>query len=86
MFDEAGFDIYIHHELVDLEVSRMTEAEKATENRQLAISELMERVHDIYWRVEERGNIEQTGAFIRELKDRIEPVLNNQRRLEKMDQ
>ena len=38
----------------------------------------MERVCDIYWRVEERGNIEQTGAFIRELKDRIEPVLNNQ--------
>jgi hypothetical protein len=78
MFDEAGFDIYIHRGLVDLEVFRMTEAEKAIENRRLAISELMERIRDIYWRVEERGNIEQTGAFIRELKDRIEPVLNNQ--------
>lgn len=88
MFDEAGFDIYIHRGLVDLEVSRMTEAEKATENRRLAISELMERVRDMYWRVEERGNIEQTGEFIRELKNCIEPVLNNQmaQRLEKMNQ
>src|ERR1041384_108842 len=65
MFDEAGFVIYIHRELVDLEVpTRMTEAEKATENRRLAISELMERMRDMYWRVGERGNIEQTGAFI----------------------
>jgi len=78
MFDEAGFDIYIHRELVDLEVPRMTEAEKATENRRLAISKLMKRMCDIYWRIEEKGNIEQTGAFIRELKNCIEPVLNNQ--------
>ncbi|PKY62263.1 hypothetical protein RhiirA4_432418 [Rhizophagus irregularis] len=78
MFDEAGFDIYISRGLVDLEVPRMTEAEKATENRRLAVSELMERVRDMYWRVEETGNIEQTGTFIRELKNCIEPVLNNQ--------
>ncbi|GBB95980.1 hypothetical protein RclHR1_02660001, partial [Rhizophagus clarus] len=78
MFDKAGFDIYISRGLVDLEVPRMTEAEKATENRRLAVSELMERVRDMYWRVEETGNIEQTGTFIRELKNCIEPVLNNQ--------
>ena len=48
MFDEAGFDIYIHRELVDLKVPRMTETEKATENRRLTISELMERMRDIY--------------------------------------
>ena len=74
MFDETGFEIYIHRELVVLEVSNMTEAEKATENRKLAINELMERMRDIYWRVEDRGNTEQTAAFIRELKEQLEPV------------
>ena len=78
MFDEVGFDIYMHRELVDLEIPRMTEAEKAMENRRLAVSELTERMRDVYWRVEERGNIEQTGAFINELKDRLEPVLNKE--------
>ena len=69
MFDEVGFDIYMHRELVNLEVSRITEAEKAMENRRLAVSELTKRMHDVYWRIGERGNIEQTGAFIKELKD-----------------
>jgi hypothetical protein len=78
MFDEAGFDIYMHRELVELEVFKMTEIEKATEDRRLTVNELMERVRDTYWRVEERGNLEQTGAFIRELRGRLEPVLNNQ--------
>jgi len=78
MFDEVGFDIYMHRELVDLKVSRMIEAEKAIENRQLAVSELTERMCDVYWRVEERGNIEQTGVFINELKDHLEPVLNRE--------
>ncbi len=56
MFDKTGFDIYIHRELVELEVPRITKAEKALENQRLAISELMERTHDIYWRVKEKGN------------------------------
>ena len=58
MFDETGFEIYTHRELVVLEVSNMTEAEKGTENRKLAINELTERMRDIYWRVEDRGNAE----------------------------
>ena len=51
MFDESRFEIYSHCESVDLEVpvSQMTEAEKAMENRRLTISELMERMCDIYW-------------------------------------
>lgn len=77
MFDEAGFDVYIHRELVNLEVFNITEVEEATENRRLAVNELMERVRDTYWRVEEGGNIERTGAFIRELRGCLEPVLNN---------
>ncbi|PKY61079.1 hypothetical protein RhiirA4_431576 [Rhizophagus irregularis] len=69
---ESGFEIYIHRELVDLEVPvfKMTEAEKAMENRRLAVSELTERIRDIYWRVEERGDMKKTGAFISELKNR----------------
>ena len=51
-------------ELADLEVPKMTE-EKVTENRWLVISELMERMCDIYWRVKERSNIVQTSVFIR---------------------
>jgi hypothetical protein len=80
MFDESEFEIYIHHESVDLEVpiSQITKAEKAMKNRRLTISKLMKRIRDIYWKVEERSNTEQTDAFIRELKDRLEPVLNNQ--------
>ncbi|PKY47195.1 hypothetical protein RhiirA4_421207 [Rhizophagus irregularis] len=73
MFEESGFEIYIHCELVDLEVPvfKMTEAEKAMENRWLAVSELTERIRDIYWRVKKK-----TGAFISKLKNRLEPVLN----------
>jgi hypothetical protein len=37
----------------------------------------MERMRDTYWRVEEKGNAEQTGVFIKELKDCLEPILNN---------
>ena len=78
MFDETGFDVYIYRELVELEVPRMTEAEKALENRRLAVSELIERTRDIYWRVEEKGDTDQTNSFIRKLKDSLEPFLNNQ--------
>ena len=78
MFDEVGFDVYIHREVVDLKVLRMIEVEKAIENRRLAVNELMERMRDVYWRVEKRGNIKQTGAFINELKDCLKPVLNRE--------
>ena len=32
MFDETGFNVYIHCKLVELEVFRITEAEKVLEN------------------------------------------------------
>ncbi|CAB4382968.1 unnamed protein product [Rhizophagus irregularis] len=77
MFDEAGFDVYVHRELDLVPVSRLTEAENAIVNRRQSVSELMERMRDTYWRVEEKGNAEQTGVFIKELKDCLEPILNN---------
>ena len=69
MFNKVGFDVYIYHKVVDLKVSRMTKVKKAMENQQLAINELIERMHDVYWKVEDRVNIKQTDAFINELKD-----------------
>ena len=78
MFDKTGFDVYMHRKLdLDVPVSRLTEAENAIENRWQSVSELMERMRDTYWRVEENGNAEQTGAFIKELKYYLEPILNN---------
>ena len=77
MFEETGFEIYMHRELIEIEEPKKTEAEKAAENRRLAVNELMERTRDIYWRVEERNNPEQTYAFIQELNTCLESVLNN---------
>uniref|UniRef100_U9U8P1 MULE transposase domain-containing protein n=1 Tax=Rhizophagus irregularis (strain DAOM 181602 / DAOM 197198 / MUCL 43194) TaxID=747089 RepID=U9U8P1_RHIID len=78
MFDETGFDVYMHREIdLNVPVSRLTEAENAIVNRRQSVSELMERIRDTYWRVKERGNAEQTGVFIEELKGCLEPILNN---------
>ena len=78
MFNETGFDVYMHCELdLDVLMSRLTEAENAIVNRRQFVSELMERMRDTYWKVEEKGNVEQTGVFIKELKDCLEPILNN---------
>ncbi|CAG8791625.1 4530_t:CDS:2, partial [Cetraspora pellucida] len=51
MFKEAGFDIYTCHELIEVRKPQRTEVEKATENRHLVVNELIERMHDVYWRV-----------------------------------
>jgi hypothetical protein len=77
MFEETGFEIYVHRELVEVEVHRMNDDEKAMENRKIIVNELTERIRDVYWRVEERGDVEQTGVFIRELKNCLDPILNN---------
>ncbi|RIA87047.1 hypothetical protein C1645_828338 [Glomus cerebriforme] len=61
---------------LNVPVSRLTEAKNAIVNRRQSVSELMERMHDTYWRVEEKGNAEQTGMFIKELKDHLELILN----------
>lgn len=77
MFDETGFDIYTHRELIVIEESAKTEAEKAAENRYLVVNELIKRMRDVYWRAEERSNPKQTCTFIRELNMHLEPILNN---------
>lgn len=67
MFKDTGFDIYTPHKLKEIRKFKKTETEKVTENWYLAVNELMERVRDVYWRIEERGNSEQTNIFIWDL-------------------
>ena len=76
MFEESGFEVYEHWGLVEVNVSKTTEAERAAENRRLTINELMERPRDVYWRIEGKGNVEQTNMFISNVRVCLEPVLN----------
>ncbi|RIB27573.1 hypothetical protein C2G38_2160196 [Gigaspora rosea] len=45
------------------------------ESHHLAVNELIERIRDSYWRVEERCNFAQTNSFVQELNANLEPVL-----------
>ncbi|RHZ47925.1 hypothetical protein Glove_564g10 [Diversispora epigaea] len=56
MFEENGFEVYMHHELVEVDISEEIKAEKAAENQRLAINEFMEKIRDIYWRVEKKSH------------------------------
>ncbi|RHZ83995.1 hypothetical protein Glove_86g101 [Diversispora epigaea] len=76
MFMESGFEVYISHELVEIELPKKTEAEKAMENRRSTINELIERTRNAYWRVEEKGNAVQKSTFIEMLKASLGSILN----------
>ncbi|RIB19326.1 hypothetical protein C2G38_2245210 [Gigaspora rosea] len=67
MFEEAGFDVYTCRELIEVRSSQKTEVEKAMESRSLVVNELIERIHDTYWRVKESGNSVRTNVFVQEL-------------------
>ncbi|RIB24864.1 hypothetical protein C2G38_2167451 [Gigaspora rosea] len=77
MFEESGFDVYMHREVVEVNILERSKAERASESQRLIVNELMERTRDVYWRIEEEGNENQTGAFIRNLKSCLEPILHN---------
>ena len=47
MFEESGFGVYENRGLVEVDVSKTTEAERAADNRRLTINELMERTRDV---------------------------------------
>ncbi|RHZ86875.1 hypothetical protein Glove_43g65 [Diversispora epigaea] len=76
IFEESGFEVYTHYELTEVNISENIN-KKVAENRRLVVNELMERTHDVYWRMEEKGNDEQTDIFLNELRSCLEPVLNN---------
>ncbi|CAG8709186.1 12873_t:CDS:2, partial [Cetraspora pellucida] len=80
IFEDNRFEVYEGRELVEVEVPEKSEAEKATENRRMAVNELMEQVRDMYWWVEEKGDVEQANSFMRELNLCVGSVLMNNRK------
>ncbi|CAG8736305.1 6662_t:CDS:2, partial [Gigaspora margarita] len=63
-----GFEIYERREIVKVEISKRTEAEKALENCRSIVNKLMERARNAYWRVEDEGSPEEKLKFIKNLK------------------
>jgi hypothetical protein len=78
MFMESGFEVYASRELVEIELPKKTEAEKAAENRRSIINELIERTRNAYWRIEEGGNTAQRSTFIETLKVSLGSILNTE--------
>jgi hypothetical protein len=77
MFEESGFEIYERREQITILVSR-TEEQRRTDSRRLTVNELMERVRDMYWRVEESGSAEQVDSFIENLERSLNPILREE--------
>ncbi|CAG8787166.1 416_t:CDS:1 [Cetraspora pellucida] len=75
MFDEGGFEIYEHRELVRIEFPEKNEIDKAAENRRLMVNELMERTRNEYWSIEESGGEKEKAEFIQKLKFCLDSVL-----------
>jgi len=73
MFEENGFEIYEHCELV--KIFEQTNQQKEAENRKLTINELTERIRDCYWRVEEKGDVKQTKIYIQILETYLDPII-----------
>jgi hypothetical protein len=74
MFEESGFKIYESRESVITFVQ--TEQQKEVENRRLTVAELIKRIRDRYWRVEEMGDAKRTEAFISMLETSINPIIS----------
>ena len=72
MFEESGFEIYESRELVMVE---QTEQQKEAESRKLTVNELTERIRDGYWRVEERGDVKRTEAYVHMLETSLDPII-----------
>src|SRR6185369_8988429 len=55
MFEENGFEIYERREQITI-LMPQTDEQRRTDSQRLTVNELMERVRDMYWRVEESGS------------------------------
>ena len=76
MFEESGFEVYESRGVVEVEELEHTEEERAAESRRFAVGGLMERTRDQYWRIEERGDVERSQAFVRLLESRLADIFN----------
>ncbi|RHZ62748.1 hypothetical protein Glove_335g24 [Diversispora epigaea] len=68
-FDESGFEIYEHCELINFEILEKNENDRA-ENRKLTVNELMERTRN-----EENGDEKEKRKFLERLKTCLDPIL-----------
>jgi hypothetical protein len=71
-FEENGFEIYERRELVIIE---RTEQQKEADKRKLTVNELTERIRDGYWRVEERGDVSRTEAYVHMLETSLDSII-----------
>lgn len=76
MFAETGFEIYESRELVAVPERVLTPGERDAEARRLHVGELMERVRDRYWMVENGGDANAIITFISQLDASLGPILN----------
>ncbi|KAF8950179.1 hypothetical protein BGZ46_004691 [Entomortierella lignicola] len=64
IFQENGLSVYEKRQVVEIPTVQPTEEDVATETRRLKVNELMERVRDRFWEVEEKGNVEASTIVI----------------------
>ncbi|RHZ86839.1 hypothetical protein Glove_43g6 [Diversispora epigaea] len=74
-FDESGFEIYEHRELINFEILEKNENDRAAENRKLTVNELMKRTRNEYWNIEENGDEKEKREFLERLKTCLDPIL-----------
>ncbi|RHZ76932.1 hypothetical protein Glove_187g66 [Diversispora epigaea] len=74
-FDESGFEIYEHCELINFEILEKNKNDRAAENRKLTVNELMERTRNEYWNIEEIGDEKEKSEFLERLKTCLDPIL-----------
>ncbi|CAG8522172.1 28825_t:CDS:2 [Gigaspora margarita] len=72
MFIENRFEIYLTRNIVEIELPKKTEVEKAAENRHSTVYELIEKTRNTYWRIEDNDDVGQKSAFIEALKSSLE--------------
>jgi len=72
---EGDYEIYEGRESVIKFVQ--IKQQKEAKNQRLTVVELTERIHDRYWNVEERGDIEKTETFILMLETSLNSIISN---------
>ena len=77
MFAEAGLEIYERREIIETFEPGQTPAGREAEARRLEVGELMERVRDRYWLVENGGNADATKAFVASLSASLDSFFIN---------
>ena len=76
MFEEAGFEIYEHREMIELPEPFETRVQREARHRRQALDEILERVRDRYFREEDGGNVDRAALFIARLMATVEPILD----------